>query len=387
MRIAILTQPLHRNYGGILQAYALQTFLQKYGHSVVIINRDSDHKLTLKLLIRRVGSVIKSCICLALLRKKEYVVMNPLSPFYHSRWSGYSVLPFVKHYINISGEIRSSSRLRKYFARNEFDIFIVGSDQVWRPCYSPNITDFFLKGVPNDSISKRIAYAASFGTDQWEFSIEETGECAQLIKLFDAVSVREKSGVKLCRDYFNVEAVHLLDPTMLLDDKDYIDLFRDSLPSKLRGGLFCYMLDESEEARNIIKSMENEGFIPNIVSVGVKSTSENPRPYQLSVEKWLQGIYESQFVITDSFHACVFSILFKKPFIVLGNRSRGNTRFESLLEMFNLECRMVKSYDEFVKLKTKIMKNEDLCYAYDLLLNYRKDSIYFFQQLNIIHND
>ena len=71
---------------------------------------------------------------------------------------------------------------------------------------------------------KRIAYAASFGTDKWEYTLEETRECAALLKLFDAVSVREASAVQLCKNYFQIKAVHLLDPTLLLSKEDYLSL-------------------------------------------------------------------------------------------------------------------------------------------------------------------
>ena len=384
MKIAILTQPLHKNYGGILQAYALQTFLEKYGHEVVVVNRDYNNDLTIRILLRRLGSVVKSFVRLVLMGKKEYVIMNPLSPFYHSKWSGYNVLPFVNRYIKQSMEIRSSRKLKKYFASNKFDCYIVGSDQIWRPCYSPSITDYFLKEIPEGCLSKRIAYAASFGTEQWEFSREETYECAELLKLFDAVSVREKSGVKLCRDFFNINAVHLLDPTMLLDEKYYTGLFSCVPAYKNKYNLFCYILDESAEARNIIRYMENDGYTSTCVSLCVRSSNDNPRPYQLQVEEWLQGIYNADFVITDSFHACVFAILFKKPFLVIGNKLRGNARFDSLLEMFKLENRMVTSKDEFIKVKASLLTKDDIFSAQDLLVKYRMDSISFFKQMDII---
>lgn len=383
MKIAILTQPLRTNYGGILQAYALQTFLQKKGHNVIVINREYNNNISCKLFFWRVGSMLKSAIRLLIFRQKKYIVMNPLSPYYHSVWSGYDVLPFVKKYINHSDAIYSSKSLKEYLGYQKFDAFIVGSDQVWRPCYSPCITDFFLKEIPEEIDAMKVAYAASFGTDSWEFTEDETKECASLAKLFDAVSVREKSGVKLCKEYLGIDAEHLIDPTMLLDKEDYINLMTEANVSKSKGNLFCYMLDNNCQADLIVESLKEDGYKPNYASTGVLSTNENPRSYQLSVEEWLQGIYDAKVVVTDSFHACVFSILFNKPFVVVGNASRGNTRFDSLLEMFELQNRKVESYACFLERKVYLLEEADLYNAQTFLSNHRLKSMDFWANLRL----
>lgn len=384
MKVAILTHPLWTNYGGLLQAYAMQTIMERKGHEVVIINREYRDYPSLKLYLMRLISALKCIVRVYLLGKKEYVIMNPISAYYHTQWRGYDVLPFVKQYINHSKEIRNSKSLKQYFKRNHFDCYLVGSDQVWRPCYVANVTDYFLKEIPLNSNSIKVAYAASFGTDQWEFSEEETKECATLVKLFDAISVRENSGVKLCKQYLGVDAEHVLDPTMLLDEEDYVCLFKKVRESKVKGDLFCYVLDENIEADRIINHLKVEGYIPYYAYLNVHSTKDNPRPYQLSVEEWLRGIYDAEFVVTDSFHACVFSILFKKKFVVLGNKVRGNTRFDSLLDMFGLQKRMVESYDFFLQVKTSLFGGEDINDAQKFLTSYRLTSVKFLKNANLL---
>lgn len=383
MNVAILTQPLRTNYGGILQAYALQTFLQKRGHNVIVVNREYNNDISCKLFFWRVGSMLKSAIKLMMFRQKEFIVMNPLSPYYHSVWSGYDVLPFVEKYINHSDALYSSKSLREFFRRQKFDAFIVGSDQVWRPRYSPCITDFFLKEIPKELNAVKVAYAASFGTDRWEFTEEETKECASLAKLFDAVSVREKSGVKLCKEYLGINAEHLIDPTMLLYKEDYINLMTDANLSKSKGNLFCYMLDDNYQADLIVESLKEDGYKLNYASTSVVSTNETPRSYQLSVEEWLRGIYDAEIVVTDSFHACVFSILFNRPFVVVGNASRGNTRFDSLLEMFELQGRKIESYARFIEHKACLLKEDDLYNAQTFLSNHRLKSMDFWANLRL----
>ena len=114
----------------------------------------------------------------------------------------------------------ASGRIQWHRCRYEYDAYVVGSDQVWRPNYNPFMKAMFL-GITEREDVKRIAYAASFGTSKWEFSPQMTSECAVLAKKFDMITVREKSGVDLCREYFGVEATWVLDPTMLLNREDY----------------------------------------------------------------------------------------------------------------------------------------------------------------------
>ena len=383
MKVAILTQPLHTNYGGILQAYALQTFLQNHGHEVVVVNREYDFNLSPRLFLLRIGSVLKTCMRVFLLGNNEYYIMNPFSPFYHTKWSGYDILPFVKQYINHSKDIRSSRSLNKYLKNNKFDCYIVGSDQVWRPSYSPCISDFFLKGLPIDDKSLKIAYAASFGTDKWEFTDEETRECSLLAKKFDAVSVREYSGIKLCQKHLGVEALHLLDPTMLLELDEYIKLFERANVSKSAGNLFCYVLDKNDGINCVVQSLVKDGYKPNFVSLSVEYTDNKTRPYQKSVEEWLRGVYDAELVVTDSFHACVFAILFNKPFIAWNNVSRGNARFDSLLSQFDLCHRLIDSYSCFEEKKKELVQPLNKGEISTLLESYRGKSYEFFNQIGL----
>lgn len=382
MKIAILTQPLRTNYGGILQAYALQTVLQRRGHEVVVINREYQDYPSIKLLCLRVGAILKSIIRRYILGKKEYIIMNPFSSLFRTKWEGYIVQPFVKKKVCQSPEIRNSESMRRYFAKEKFDCYIVGSDQVWRPCYSPCITDFFLKSVPYHSNARRIAYAASFGTDQWEMTSFETEECAHLAKMFDAISVREESGVSLCKQHLGVDAVHLLDPTLLLDVEDYIKLFNESGVPKSSGNLFCYVLDKNPVVDNIINILEEDGFTPLYANLDTTPTTENPRPVQLTIEEWLRGFYDADFVVTDSFHACVFSILFNKPFVVYGNIDRGISRVQSLLKMFNLNGRLVCSTDEFIANKDRIVGLSNAMLN-DILNSLREDSLAFIADMGL----
>lgn len=198
-----------------------------------------------------------------------------------------------------------------------------------------------------------MSYAASFGTDKKEYSDAQIEECRKLIQMFDAVSVREKSAVKQCRKYFNQSASHVLDPTLLLSVDDYIGLFKISSVEKSYGSLLTYVLDSSELMTKYIRDIAQEKKLEPF-NVNNPYEYDDSRPLQgrikPSVEKWLKGFYDAKFVITDSFHACVFSIIFHKQFVVVGNKKRGMSRFESLLEMFGLKDRLVNIGDDISSL-------------------------------------
>lgn len=338
MKVGILTLPLHTNYGGILQAYALQTVLERMGHEVCLIEK---HQQPLRLPYWKVPfsyskRILKNLtgykfpILYEQKRNREIPIERQNTNKFINR---YIKRIFVDEFANIK--------------ETDFDAIIVGSDQIWRPMYFPQIENAYLDFVHSRNII-RIAYAASFGTGEWEYTQEQTEHCKELIKKFNAISVRENSGVSLCHKYLGVNAEYVLDPTMLLPKEYYIRLFKKVNTPKSKGNLLGYILDETPEKTSLIsKVAKKKGLVPFRVNskVGdiVAPLEERIQP---SVEQWLRGFYDAEFVITDSFHACVFSILFNKPFLVVGNAERGLSRFTSLLEMFELQQRILPGFFE-----------------------------------------
>lgn len=334
MRIGILTLPLHTNYGGLLQAYALQTVLEKMGHEAVVLdtpNRKSILKWSYPL------EILKRCISKFLLRRPTRV--------FFEQWFNktYPIIsrntqPFIANHIH-----RLEIKGLKSLSPDSFDAFVVGSDQVWRPAYftrmyDTSITNAYLAFARNWKI-KRVSYAASFGTDSWEYSKEQTKNCAKYLKMFNAVSTRESSGAELCKKHFGVNATHVIDPTMLLTKEDYVGLINNSSTPKSKGNMLCYILDETKEKTDVIDFVaKSKGLTPFKVNskVGDFSLPVEER-VQPAVETWLRGFYDADFVVTDSFHACVFSTLFQKPFVIVGNKERGLARFHSLLATYGLE--------------------------------------------------
>lgn len=340
MRIGILTLPLHTNYGGILQAYALQTVLERMGHEVVVF--DTPNKCPLPPLWKLPLSFAKRILLKS---------MGRIDRIFIERYNN-SVQPIITKEIQPFIDEKIHRKVFTKFSKLDacdFDAIVVGSDQVWRSIYF--IPMWFGQPMENAYLSftkgwniKRISYAASFGTDKWEYNEKQTLHSREALQMFDAVSVREENGVKLCKQYFDVDALHVLDPTMLLDANDYIELFKQKQTPKSKGNLLNYVLDETDEIESLIKKVASmKKMVPFAVNNPYEGDNSKPLNQRIkpSVETWLRGFYDADFVITDSFHACVFSIIFKKQFVVVGNKDRGMSRFESLLKLFGLEDRLV----------------------------------------------
>lgn len=332
MKIGILTHPLIANFGGIMQEYALKKKLEDIGHSVIIFEHINEGPKRFALKVRYLIYVKRFFI--KLITGKNIKIMC----------DKYDVMIFNKKTKSVNSFIRKYIQ-DKYIGIDEctlskIDAFIVGSDQVWRPLYVKSIEKYFLNFLDNNKRIRKIAYAASFGVKTWEFSKEQEKECSRLAKQFDLITVREDSGINLCKKYLGINAKFVLDPTMLLEKKDYIKIIENERISKSKGNLFVYILDESISKQNIVdKVTKTKGLIPFTIIPSEKQMLdgiEYPK-----VETWLRAFLDAEFVVTDSFHGCVFSIIFNKPFIAIGNEERGNARFDSLLKLFNIQDRLV----------------------------------------------
>ena len=234
---------------------------------------------------------------------------------------------FVNNHIDTTRIVHSYTK--KIVSEEHFDAVISGSDQVWRPIYNRYIEDMYLKFVPNSI--KKIAYAASFGVDTWEYNSRQTRRCAKYAKRLDAISVRESTGIALCNNYLGVDATCVLDPTILAGADAYKPLLKEK--TEEQDYLFAYILDITPEKRACVESMAKSKGLKAII----KSADKNAT---LSIEEWLSMIANSSMVITDSFHGTVFSILFHREFYSIVNLARGGTRFASLLSPLGLEHRM-----------------------------------------------
>lgn len=318
MKVGIVTLPLHFNFGGILQAYALQEVLHEWGDSFIIKYYQHGVKATIKALLYRQSGIFK------------FVKKQIRYDFLHE--------PFCLDELTSKG----------------YDVLVVGSDQVWRPCMGvsreANVNRYFLKTMGKRKI-KKISYAASFGVDYFDFTHEEKKEAQTLIKDFEAVSVRETFGITLCSEYLGrVDAKLVLDPTMLLKEADYLNIMGSSPFKTQNKHCFIYLLDygkaDNQETVKMLVPSKAEVFTAKVERSILKKYFNTQ-----TVEDWLAAIYNSDLMITDSFHGCVFSILFHKDFYVMENIIGGNARIYSLLSLFGLDDRLIDKNTNPEKIK------------------------------------
>ena len=223
---------------------------------------------------------------------------------------------------------------------SDFDFLIVNSDQVWASNYKNKLEVGFLSFAKNWNITK-IIYGASLAFDHWIDSEKIINSAKLLIKQFSGISVREQSSIELIHNYLGIKPYFVLDPTFLIDKRDYLNIIKDfRIDIDINKNYLCsYILDNSQVKQNYILKVSNRLKYENIqIKVGVSNF----------IEKFIFFINICKAVITDSYHGTVFSIIFNKPFITFVNENRGNVRFFFLNQTFHLNNRFIyqKQLDE-----------------------------------------
>lgn len=320
MKIALLNLPVDNNYGGMLQRFALMAVLRNQGHDVIHLNMRFAYNN---------GSLFHRCVrdakrlLLRVCRKYD----GPIMPEYRAekqyRNSCKATDSFYCKYLNHTRRIVAKSALWPICSK--MDAIVVGSDQVWRKTIAATfgISTYFCDFVPVGQM-KLFAYGVSLGVENSELNEKEIKDFSGLYKRFNAVSVREESGCKLLDSYgWNIpEHVQVLDPTLLLDKECYCKLIDCADTYDVSGSMLCYILDKSEEKTKLINKKAQElGLKPFYLSIDGT----------VSVEQWLRSFRDAEYVITDSYHGLVFSIIMEKSFYLFRNEFRGNARFDSLL--------------------------------------------------------
>lgn len=318
MKVRIFTQPLGFNVGGILQNFALEKICNKFSNDVRTVNIPEFASVFF--------SVMKYAACVKRLFLKMFVNRKIIV-----RWW----LEKKKIIVPQRNSIIYLDKCEDLIKLGDEDyIWIFGSDQIWRNGLT-NDMKFYFGSFLNDAVP-RIAYAASFGVDYWQFNKNETEKIIPLLKKFKAISVREESAVQLLKER-GVDAQLVLDPTLLLQSDYYTSLETDvSRQFADDKHVFLYCLDKHplQDEMIVLVNEKKKMSVMNIMA-------------NLQIDQWISGLRTADYVVTDSFHGTVFSILFHKKFIVVANEQRGLTRLQSLLKMFGLESRLIMSFEDF----------------------------------------
>ena len=308
MTVGILTYHWEDNYGATLQAYATYRAVSELGHTPMLIDLRLPYAPPL---VSRLVFALKRHRFNAF-RRKYFTRLSPLC--YHS-----------------VEELRANPP--------QCDCYLTGSDQTWNPHIAKRLLPaYFLTFGPDTT--RRITYATSIGLDRWPGSEAiSDGEIRRALSRFDSLLLREDTGIGICRDVFGHEATQVADPVLL--HTDYSELIGSSpAPS---GEVIAYKLIDdagfyemaAETAHRLGKPIRSIGSIRRMK--GYRST------YPESVQDWVRRFASAEYVLTDSFHGTVFSLLYHKPFVIYTGDPKRVTRIESLLRQVNLTDRILHS--------------------------------------------
>lgn len=343
MVIGILTFSKEVNYGATLQCYALCEVFKSLGHDVKIID-------------------------LQLNRFPESLVTKiaVIPKHFLFRLFRFQYLKYTHHYKNIDD-------IKKHLPYA--DLYVVGSDQVWNPEITKRLDPlaYFFSFLPDKA--KRISYAASFGFSEWRFPEFKT-DIKELLGKFHSISVREESGVDICRNTFGMDAVCVLDPTLLLTNYDNICGPYDDKRKIKRVAYFKFNRDW--EVLNVAKDFADRHNLEiSYINYFHRLKGFVYHPYS-TVKGWLNAIRYSEFIITDSFHFTVFSILFHKKFVTVPSFPGREGRMKNLLEKLGLIDNFCKNTEELKERIDSIYLLEHDWQAIDNLLSkLRSESMTF----------
>ena len=252
---------------------------------------------------------------------------------------------FAEQYIKLS-QTYNTDTLREL--NNVCNAFIVGSDQMWNHHLYKTAGYYTFLDFVDDK--KKIAYSTSFGHDRFLSSDPKVIEkISRLMNRFDAISTREETGIDLCKNIFNIDAVCNLDSVFLCGREVYDVIANDRpAPDKPERYIFAYILDGNKRIESILETASRMLGMKLVLAIDGGDVVENkevdmsiPITGINNVGEWVDYLRSADFVVTDSFHGTCFSIIFNKQFISIRNKGRGGTRFDSILNKTELTDRMV----------------------------------------------
>ena len=345
MKIGIITILNVNNYGAELQAFALHHKLKLMGFDNEIINylyyKNRDYQTE-----KASRPLIKTS---AKNKFKDFVLkwIDNYSAFRYPQLAQTRKERFEAFHRQHTALSKSYTRYSTlYHANLNYDIFMVGSDQVWNPNNGTNLAPYFLTFAPKNT--KTISYASSFGVSSIDQSLYP--QYKEWLSHIDCLATRETDGVKIIGDITGREATHVVDPTLLLSKKDWEDLmvpYKTAEPYIL---LFefkrsAYVMDlarkiQKKTGYKIIRICKNE--------MPVDSDDDILNIRDFGPAEFL-GLYaNASIVLTTSFHGSIFSLIFEKPFYTITPASKNNnSRQEDLLSRLNLKDRLIREGESF----------------------------------------
>ncbi|MCX4294034.1 MAG: polysaccharide pyruvyl transferase family protein [Prevotella sp.] len=358
--IGLQTPHYAPNYGAKLQAFAVAETLRHLGFDIEYINRRPIKASMYDKFINRWLAGIEE-------KRLEQLIQ------FENKW----LQPQTKPIFN--NDDFKELDIDKYYA------IVVGSDQMWRDDYfhagfelSP-----YLFYVNNPQIL-RVAYAVSFGKNTCEHPESRRREIENLIRKFKVVSVREKSGIDILKEKFHTEGIWVCDPTLFHKAEKYIQKFKLDKSMKKDQVITSYILDQStcffEKSKQIAQRLGLPLF-PLVEERAIELLYKRyfnriPRFSKLpSVIDWLNQIRNSEYIVTDSYHGLLFSIIFKKQFVIYDRVAGGSERYKSILEYLGLSDRLFHKEDNIDVVVNKLKEKIDYISVEQKLETFRSLSL------------
>lgn len=340
------------NSGASLQAYALMKYLQELGHDVEIIDYKPDYLDKHYKLFKINNSKYEKSIILKILYIALKLPKRVLSLRSKKKYDDFS-----KKYLNITN--------KKYISNDDLkenlpiaDVYIAGSDQIWNTTFR-NGRDpaFYLDFAPEDKI--KMSYAASFATEVIDEDLKEN--IKKMLNRLNSISVRELSGLNILESMNIKNGVQVLDPVFLLDKEHWSNLCVDS--KRKEKYIFVYDFDGSEIIENLAKKIAKEKNL-KIYTV-FKSSYSDKYIKSIGPQEFITYIKNADYVISNSFHATAFSIIFEKEFFVINRKEKINTRMRDLLILLGMKERLIEEYTSKINLDkninyTQVLKNVEI---------------------------
>ena len=338
LKIALITTQNANNYGAILQAFALEQVLSRYG-KVEVVNYDNNH-IGISFNLIRVTLTVHGLLGIG----KDVFRLFPR----------YKAIKRFKQFIqkNMALTKSVSAQELQHGELNHYDIYVAGSDQIWNPaCISSDgAIDpvYFLRFTPK--AARKISYASSIGG--YQLSSNEKEHVKELLADFHMISVREKDTQLLLQDILEKTVHHVLDPTLLLSKEEWLKtLDIEDLEEKKEQYILLYTVPKNPLIRKAVEYFSKKtGFKVIALDQGLSAGAKvDQQVRDAGPIEFIELFVNAAFVITDSFHGVCFSINFGLPFVVIAHGAHSN-RIESLLSLVELDSRLVKNETDFIDL-------------------------------------
>lgn len=333
MNIKVITRHAPSNYGSLLQAMATIQVIESLGHQCEIIDYRKKNEIGIKGILTTLQN--KPSWNKNPIKKSLYIALR----YPEEKIAAYLFEKMRLKYLKMTSRCYTSNDLNALTA----DIFMTGSDQVWAPLLDGNFDKaYFLDFVsPNNY---KVAYAASFG--KTVFSEKTIKDYKHLLSQYNAITVRESHAVKLLQDW-NIECKgQVLDPTLLLDAQQWSKYITKNVKGKY---ILIYEIHNNPLLDDYAKRFARHVGLPLIrVSPSIHQIFRGGKLiFCPSLGTFLSYIKNAQYIITDSFHGTAFAINFNKEFIEVLPNNQTDSRNQSILQLTELEDRILQSPEDF----------------------------------------